>query len=67
MTDEPGLEERVAALEARLPPEPLLKPYDLPPLTGEQEAQLKRDFDETMRRPLTHRVIPSPGAPSGPR
>ena len=44
------IEDRVAALEAAMaPPGPLLKPFGLPPLTAEQEAQLKRDFDETMR------------------
>jgi hypothetical protein len=48
----PDLEERVAALEARVAPGPLLKPFGLPPLTEEQEAELRRAFDETMR-PLT--------------
>ena len=43
------IEERVAALEARMAPGPLLKPFGLPPLTEEQEAHLKRDFNETMR------------------
>ena len=54
---EPGLEERVAALEAAKSPG--LRPFDLPPLTAEQEAQLKRDFDETMPAAFTHRILPS--------
>lgn len=54
------LERRVATLEAILLPGQSLRPFGMPPLTAEQEAQLKRDFDETMRGPLTYRVLPSP-------
>ena len=52
------LRERVAALEARLAPGYPLKPFGLPPLTEEQEAELKREFDETMRGPFTHQPPP---------
>ena len=60
MTETPSLEDRVAALEARLAPGPLLKPFGLPPLTEEQEAELRREFDETMPAFATHRVIQQP-------
>ena len=60
----PDLEERVAALEARLAPGPLLKPFGLPPLTEEREAELRREFDETMPKaagkPFRYRILPSP-------
>ena len=59
----PDLEERVAALEAAMPSG--LRPFDMPPLTTEEEAQLKQDFDETMRGPFEHRIIPWP-APLNP-
>jgi hypothetical protein len=57
---EPSPEDRVAALEARALPGPLLRPFDLPPLTREQEAQLRQDFAETTPDSFTHRVIPQP-------
>ena len=59
MTDAPGLEERVAALEAALafavsspPPRPL---------TQAEMAELQEALDEVAKQgPVTHFVIPSP-------
>ena len=56
------LEERVAALEAALLPGLPLVPFDMAPLTEEEEAELRREFKETMRDkgPFAYRVLPSP-------
>lgn len=57
---QPTLDQRVAALEATLLPGYPLRPFDMPPLTEKQEAELRRDFDETMHGPFTHRALPWP-------
>jgi hypothetical protein len=58
-----GLEERVAALEARLAPvHPTFS--SLPPLTDAQEAELRESLAEAMKLgPLPYRVTPPPLSP----
>ena len=59
MTDSPSLEERVAALEARLAPFQVT--YSAwPALTEEETAELKEQIAALQQEPLMHRVIHLP-------
>ena len=58
--EEAEVRESIAEAAGIGPPGRGLKPFDLAPLTEEQEAELRRGFDATMQAPAAHRVIQQP-------